>query len=329
MPTTQGAAPLSANFPFGFSMGLAVQQMPVLNSYPGRVFWVDSNTGDDGGPGTFQKPWATVQNAVTKASTGNYNNAPSANRGDIIACKANHAETISTATQMNLSVAGLTVMGMGSGLQRATFTLGTVTTSTITVSANNISFVNCGFKANLANVASLFTLTTAKGFTLNSCLVQDTSAILNFLSLITTSATSNANDGLQILNSQFNLLATSGVVNLLAAVGTHDNITISGNIYTAQTTGTGAVIPITAGKVLTNCNIIGNLWNLQNASGTSTGYLITTNGSTNSGFIHGNYDHCLATTPLLVTSSSGFVYGANYHSDQADLQGYLVPAADV
>jgi hypothetical protein len=76
-----------------------------------------------------------------------------------------------------------------------------------------------------------------------------------------------------------------------------------------------------------------NLFNLVNAAATATGYLITTNTGTNSGFIARNQDHCLANTTyansLLVTAASGFVFGQNWHSRTADKSpGTVLPAAD-
>jgi len=285
MSVSIGGGPVASNFPFGFAYGVTIQQMPVLNSYPGRVFWLDSQTGDDGGPGTFQKPWATLANHVTKASTGNYNNAPYAGRGDLVMVKAGHAETISSATALNMSVAGIQVVGAGFGETRPKFTLDTGTTSTITVSAANVSFTNCQFVGNYAAIAALFTLTTAKGFTLNNCTVRDTDSTHGFVDVVKTSTSSNANDGLQLIGNEFLLAAATGTVKLLDALCTHDRIKIANNLYRARTTNAGAVVPIATGKVLTNCDVLYNLFDIVNAAATATAYLITTDGSTNSGFI--------------------------------------------
>lgn len=252
-----------------------------------------------------------------------------ASRGDTIIIAPGHTETISSATALTISKAGVTIVGLGIGSMRPTFTLDTANTATINVTANNIRIFNVVFVANFLAIASLFTLTTAADFQLMNCEVRDTSSILNFLAMVTTDTTSNDADGLAITGCKCTLKATSGAVLLASALGTNDRWTISGNSYTSATTGTGAIIPIAAGKILTNFQLLNNYFNVVNATGTGTGYVITTNGSTNSGFIDGNKDHALPTTPLFCTASSGFVYGLNYHSDQADLQGYLVPGADV
>lgn len=319
----------TSNFPKGFSGGVTIQGMPVLMAYATSqrtlggtektgVWWVDSVNGLDGNNGTYQLPLATLGRAWALATAN-----------DIIMLKPGHAETISNATAATQlwNVAGVSVIGLGVGAQRPTFTLDTATTSTITVSAANISCQNCVFVANFLNVAVLFTLTTAKGFSLVGNEIRDTSATLNFLNLMGLSTTSNANDGLVVQNNNVFLAATSGVVNFISFLGTVDRVIIQGNYYQAQTTGTGAIFPIATGKAVTSLLVLNNLWNIQNAAGTATGYLITAN-TAGTGFIHGNFDSALPTTPLQVTAARGFVYGLNYHTDQADLQGYLVPAAD-
>jgi hypothetical protein len=140
-------------------------------------------------------------------------------------------------------------------------------------------------------------------------------------------------DGLSITRTNCYLKATSGAVRLVSALGTNDRWNIIGNYYASPTTGTGAMMPIATGKVLTNLIMTDNMFNLVNAAATSTGYLITTDGTTNSGFIARNQDHCLANTTyansLLVTASSGFVFGQNWHSRSADkAPGVVLPTAD-
>jgi len=57
--------------------------------------------------------------------------------------------------------------------------------------------------------------------------------------------------------------------------------------------------------------------------------LVSTDGSTNTGYVDGNKTQALdATTPILATASSGLVFGLNYYTHTADKSGYLVPAAD-
>jgi hypothetical protein len=85
--------------------------------------------------------------------------------------------------------------------------------------------------------------------------------------------------------------------------------------------------------VLTNFQLLRNTFNLVNAAGTATGYLITTTSTTDTGYIDGNKDFCLANTTyassLAVTAGSGLRFGLNYHARTADRSpGALLPAAD-
>lgn len=390
-------APLMANFPQSFSNGLAIRGLPVLQSQPGRAFWLSNGpslevgevAGSDSNRGTFYRPFATLAGALAQCIPGG---------GDMILVKPGHSETFSSATAISLNQSDVAVIGLGGGTSRPKFTLDTGVSTTITVTGNNLSFQNCQFVGNFAAITALFTLANASvtasisgttlivtavgsgtlytGSTLNgtnvtagtqilsqltgttggvgtylvnisqttasttvttlsnffaidNCEIRDTSASLGFLNVVTTGTASNAADGLSITNSTIISLATSGAVTLLSPLGTNDRVLIQGNYYSSLTTNGGAVIPIATGKVLTSLRVLGNIFNCTNASGTATALLITTNGSTNTGFVDGNRMHALdATTPILITASSGIFFGLNYYVHTADTSGYLVPTAD-
>lgn len=320
----------ASNYPNAFLQGLTVREVPITVTNPGKVFWLNNSSvlapggiaGSDANPGTYTKPFSTLAGAIA-------NTAVLASSGAIICVMPGHAESVSSATALNLSKAGIAIVGLGYGTLRPTFTLDTANTATITVSANNVAIQNCVFVANFLAIAALFTLTTAKSFTLDNCEIRDTSSVLNFINLVSTSATTAANDGLSITRTNYFGLATSGAVKFVSFLGTQDRVTITDNYYTSPTTGTGAVFPIAAGKIVTNLIMQRNAFNCVNAAGTATGLLITTDGSTNTGVISQNYMQTLdATTELLVTASSGFKFFDNKYCGAADTSGYLLPAAD-
>lgn len=322
-----GAGPQMSKFPYGFQNGISIRGIPLVQTHSGLAFWVSNNTAlptggrgaSDGNSGSFLNPCSTLQGAIDKCVAA---------RGDTIFVKAGHVEAITSATALTLNKSNVAIVGLGSGSSRPTFTISTANTSTVNVTADNVSINNCVFVGGFLNIAALFTLTTAKYFTLEGVDVFDSTVSLNFLKIVTTSTTDNAADGLMLSRCRFVLLAASGATALLVPNGNMAAVQIQNCYYQSLTTGTGAVIPIAAGKILTGFLMLDNLINVVNAAGTATAYLITTNGSTNTGFLDGNKDHALPTTPLLVTASSGFSYGLNWHSNTADLQGYLVPAAD-
>lgn len=322
----------ASNYPAGFN-NVTIRGIPITQAHPGQVFWVSNAStsllpgqisGSDGNPGTFAAPFSTLDYAIGRCTAG---------RGDIIFVKPGHAETISTATAVAMDVAGIAIIGLGVGTSRPTFTLDTGNTTTITVSANNISIQNCVFVANFLSIAALFTLTTAKNFTFENCETKDTSAILNFANIITTSATSNANDGLGIIGSKFSLLHATAAANLLKVTGTQDSIYIADNMYLSTTTDAGAVIVVTAAKIMTNFYMLRNIFTLVNAAATATGYLITSAQAGSTGMIHDNTDFCLANTTyassLAVTAATGIRFGINRHSRTADKSsGATLPTPD-
>lgn len=323
-----------STFPGGFPAGLSVLGMPlVFPQARGEVYYVSNNgaslaagqsTGSDGNKGTFSKPFATLQKALDVCV---------ASRGDIIIVGQGHAENIASATALAISKAGVTILGLGTGDNRPTFTLTTANTAKIVVSASNVSICNCVFVANFLNIATLFDLTTATGFNFDSCEVRDTSATLNFLNIFLLSATTAANDGLRITDNRFFLLAASGVCNMVNFRGTINRVVISDNYYSARTTNAGAVLIFATTKFATNFLLLNNIFNLVNAAGTATGFLITSDTATHVGYIDGNKDFCLANTTyassLLVTAGSGLRFGQNWHSRTADKSpGTVLPAAD-
>lgn len=252
-----------------------------------------------------------------------------ASGSDKIALMPGHTETISSATALTMSIAGVTVYSLGTGADRATITLDTATTATINVTAASVKFKNVIFIANFAGIASAFTTTTAKDFVLENCEFRDTSVVLNFVAIVTTSTTTAAADGLSLVNCKRIGLGADSNTTIISALGTNDRVSITDGYFTHAATTDGGLIIIATGKILTNLEINGPKCNFTGATGSTGGILITTNGSTNTGYINGCRVWSLdATTEILVTASSGFKFGLNYYSGTADKSGYLLPAAD-
>jgi hypothetical protein len=117
------------NFPKGFAGGLNLRGMPLVQTQPGAVFWVSNAStllvgqkgGSDGNRGTYDAPFSTLAGALTACTAG---------RGDIIFVKPGHAETISSASILSLNVAGVAIVGLGSGSNRPTLTFTTATPRT-------------------------------------------------------------------------------------------------------------------------------------------------------------------------------------------------------
>lgn len=152
--------PAITNFPNGFAYGLSLRNVPLFQSNPGQVFWVGNGVnqipgvvgGADGNPGTFQRPFATIQRGLDLCDQGT---------GDIVMVKPGHLETISSATILSLNKAGVAVIGVGTGPSRPTLIFNTAATANLQLRAAAMSLQNLLFIANFADIASLITAVTA------------------------------------------------------------------------------------------------------------------------------------------------------------------------
>lgn len=148
--------PGPTNFPSSFAAGLTLRGLPILQTQPGRALWVSNSSvvqpgcvaGSDNNPGTFQRPYATLNKAISVCQQAN---------GDIILIKSCHKENISNATTLLANCAGVAIIGLGMGACRPTFIFDTAATANIPVRSANMSFQNCLFIANFADIASFFT----------------------------------------------------------------------------------------------------------------------------------------------------------------------------
>lgn len=122
-----------SHYPNGFAQGLTIRGMPLAVAHPGKVFWVSSTEGSNGNDGTFDRPFGTVDYAVGRCT---------ANRGDIIAVKPAHVENLTAAAAVALDVAGVALIGLGSGSMRPTFNFTTAVAADIKVTAANVTMVN-------------------------------------------------------------------------------------------------------------------------------------------------------------------------------------------
>lgn len=152
--------PGPTNFPNSFAAGLTLRGLPILQTQPGRALWVSNSdvvqpgavAGSDLNPGTFQRPLATLNKAISLCQQGN---------GDIILVKPGHYEDIPDAATLIANCAGVAVIGLGSGVLRPTFRFTTATTANIEVRSAGMSFQNCLFLAGFAAIASMFTAVRA------------------------------------------------------------------------------------------------------------------------------------------------------------------------
>ena len=153
---------MSTNFPNGvrsYGIPLPGRNIPATM---GNVFHVDSghaqasttNSGKD-----HRKPLSTIDSAVGLCT---------ANQGDVILVHPGHAETVTAAGGLDLDVAGVFVIGLGSGTDQPTVTLNTAATADVDIDAANVTVENLHFIAAYADIAAAIDV-NATDFTLRGC----------------------------------------------------------------------------------------------------------------------------------------------------------------
>ena len=319
------------NFPDGFANGLNVRGMPLLQMQPGNVFWVDNSTvlnvgangGSDGNRGTYLSPFATLQYGLDSCT---------ADRGDIIFIGAGHAETISSTTVLALNKAGVAIIGLGAGSGRPTFTFTTAATANIPVTAANISIQNCLFVANFADVASVFTATstnTPTDFAIDNCEFRDTSAILNFISIVTGNATANSMNGLSFTRNVISSLGTTAATTSIKLSSATNRVTICDNFGNyAVLNDTAAMLAGGSNNIL-NLNFGRNRLNRPNTSSTG-GSFISSTSTACTGHCYDNYLWQLdATAGIWCPTGTKLAFSQNFSpiTGAADKSGLINPAA--
>lgn len=310
------------NFPNGISsFGLPVYGNPA-NTAPlvGPAIFVDTVNGVNAGSGIGPNaPFQTLAYALSYAS------AQYSTSYVTIFVMQGSTVTISSATALELNVANVAIIGLGTGGQRPVFNFTTANTAAIPVSAANVTVQNIRHTANFLSIARAYTVTAA-GFTLDGCSFTDTSGVLNFLNIINCTGAANTADRLTVTNNSWFGLGTTSVNSFVLTANDIDQLTFSGNyVKLAATTDAASGVTVTAG-VLTSASIAYNRTYRANTA-TTTGALVNLSGTTSTGLINNNY--CLtldASAPLLFTATTGLGAFENYVSGAITLSGILTPA---
>lgn len=166
-----------SNFPNGFADGVTIRGVPLLSAYPGKVFWVSSVVGSNGNAGTFERPWSTLDYAVGRCT---------ANKGDIIVALPGHVETVTAAGGLDLDVAGICLLGLGTGSLRPRVNFTTVVGADMDVDAANITIVNFLFTGGIDALTGPIDINAAD-FSMINCETRDvTGQTVDFIATATT-----------------------------------------------------------------------------------------------------------------------------------------------
>lgn len=274
--------------------GLTVDQIPdleraiVFSRQKGRTVYVDSAAAAGGNGDSWSGAYTTLAIAISNALAG-----------DTILVAAGHTETLTTPT---ISKTDVTIVGLGLGARRPTFTLAAAA-STVTISAASVQINNCRFIANFANVAACFTIGVGKDFRVDSCDFIDTGATLNFLSIVVTGATANAADGLTFTNNFVQSLVTTANA-VISILGNCDRLFIADNYADkAATNDAGQFITIAA-LVIKGAQILRNYLNVVGSAGAAVGIFMTGSSTTNTGILAHNFVVSLDTTTALLLTAA-------------------------
>ena len=174
------------------SLGHAETPMDLLTKYGvpsvgsgqyepvGRLFFVDSGSdyrADSADHGTWDKPFATLDYAVGRCTDNN---------GDVIVLSPGHINaTMDAVDEIDVDVAGVRIIGLGEGNDRATFTY-TGTAGEFVIGAANVTVENLRFVAGVSNVTMAISVEAlGDNFTLRNCEVPEPSdAAFEFADII-------------------------------------------------------------------------------------------------------------------------------------------------
>ena len=312
---------MPTNFPSGIkSRGVPVEAMGGIGSplfTTGKVFHVDSGAdaaSNNNAATNPSQPAATLDGAIGKCT---------ANNGDVILIAPGHSETLSAAGAITCDVAGVTIIGMGVGGSRPTFTLDTATTVDVDVTAADVQIHNCIFSMNYADIAGVFDLSAA-GFVLNKCRFVDTAASMNFVELIVCTTTNNECDRLEFTDNYVDSPDTGNDC-IVQIGGDLDGLVFSNNYIQLGVADGESIIQVATGKDLTSCQIVGNYIYRLNTAGD---LLVDSDTTANTGVIaHNRIGHADTGSEVLI-DADGVRQFDNLGTATNTASGYVLPAID-
>lgn len=284
----------------------------------GNRIFVDSNNGVSTNSGKSPAEAITTLDAAFALCT--------ANNGDVIYVMPNHSETITGAGGIAHDVAGVSVIGLGTGSQRPEFLMDGGTTVTYAITADDAYIENLVFRSGHSNVVTCFT-TTKKYSWFNHITFLNNTTNEDFLTCIkATSTTDNDSDGLRVEECRW-ITSDSDDLEFIEINANLNGLIVKDNFVVTAGTASPLIL-VATGKLLTGALIEGN--KLQNKM-TANELFFSNDGSTNTGIAANNYcaHRDVTSTHDLGLESSGIDIFNLWSTSTAALQGGVIPAADV
>ncbi len=282
-------------------------------STTGQNFFVSSTSGSSANDGLgFSTPKATVAQALALCT---------ASRGDRIYLLPGHAESIG-ASGLAWNVAGVSIIGLGNGADRATFTWHT-TDAVVTVSGASTLIANIITAVDLDEVVSMFLVTggqvTFDAVDFGIAGTGSTAQAIQWLK------TTNAADGLTIKNCRHRQLTAAGSAQKWIELVGPDFTRIVDNTFMIVAAASTSSELISGSTAVVYCEIARNLCLFIGATVDSVINLAT--GST--GIISNNHigSGTGVATAAAITGDGCFMF-QNYWADTAAASGLLTPVVD-
>lgn len=262
----------------------------------GNVFFVSSthtNKGDSVGKGqTPDAPFATIDYAIGNCT---------ASQGDLIIVLPGHVETVTAAAGVALDVAGVTILGVGTGRNRPQINFTTAVGASFDISAANCHVENLFLTCNIDDQTAMMNITAAD-VTIRNCEFQIADATYDGEIGI---LASDAADRFLIEDCRFHQTANTAVAAAISC-GACDNSRIRNCVIDGYHGTAGAIINSAAAV---NLHVIG--CHIVNRTADANNKTIVYHAST-VGIIASNRMAVIdSTSPAPVTAAAAFVSG-NY-----------------
>ncbi len=182
-----------------------------LKEHPGAIFFVDSGHSAASDTAGFGKnpdaPFATLDYAVGKCT---------ASSGDVIYLMPGHAEAIIADSGVDIDVAGVTVIGLGKGATRPTFTFGTAVTADFKLAAASTHVENLLFLGGIDALTGPVEVSAADCAIVNCEFRDVTGQATDTLVVL------DGSDRLKVLGCTFTMAAGAGANSAIAIVSSDD-----------------------------------------------------------------------------------------------------------
>lgn len=163
----------------------------------GDVWYVNSATGTNAA-GYGRSPESPLASLAYFFSS----DKPTASNGDVVFLMPGHAETVSAAAGIVADIAGVRVVGLGTGTNQPKITFDTIVTADLDVDAANITFENIHFTANFADITAAIDV-NAQFCTIRGCRFSETAVNMNCVIWILGGSTTTSS-GLRVEDCEVN-----------------------------------------------------------------------------------------------------------------------------